>query len=251
MILDGSSSLALGVAAITAGAISATLGVAGGIFLMSVILLFFSHKIAIPLHGLAQAVSNVGRVITNWRNIDWRTTLPFSVAILPGAICGYLVLDVVRSEILQFLLRFFVVFLTLFPRIVLPKGGTFKPRSFLLISFLTNLIGMLVGPSGPLIAPFFIHQGFTKSVVIATKAFCQMLVQRIKSPLFAFDGSFSFLDFKKEIFILVLGVTLGTFIGNKIVDRLTVKTYHRVVKFALVILGARISILALLKILGL
>jgi uncharacterized protein len=249
-MLNTTSNLALGFAAITAGAISATLGVAGGIFLMSIILLFFPLKIAIPLHGLAQAVSNIGRVITKWRDIDWRTTLPYSVAIFPGAFCGYLVLDLVRPEVLEFLLGLFVVLLTLFPGFILPKAGKFQPKAFLLIGFMTSLFGMLVGPSGPLIAPFFIHQGFSKSVVIATKAFCQMLVQGIKAPLFMFDGSFSFLKFKKEILILVIGVTSGTFIGNRIVDRLSENAYHRIVKFALVILGGRISILALLKILN-
>ncbi|MDH3212584.1 MAG: hypothetical protein OEM05_08875, partial [Myxococcales bacterium] len=57
-------------AALATSVLSAIVGMAGGITLLSVMLLFLEPLVAIPLHGVIQLVSNATRTAIQRRHVD-------------------------------------------------------------------------------------------------------------------------------------------------------------------------------------
>jgi uncharacterized membrane protein YfcA len=96
---------------------------------------------------------------------------------------------------------------------------------------------MMVGGSGPMIAPFFLGLGLPKKKLIATKAMCQAVVQFLKIPAFmtlvgvSFEGQWDFL------LLLTAATWLGTWVGTRVIDRLHDQLYERILKATLTLLG--------------
>ena len=65
--------------------LSAVVGMAGGITLLSVMLLFFEPLVAIPIHGVVQLVSNSSRTFVQRKHIDWRILGYYSAMLIPIA----------------------------------------------------------------------------------------------------------------------------------------------------------------------
>ena len=69
----------------TTSAITSAIGVGGGMLLLVFLTNVLSANLVIPIHGATQLVSNVSRLLLDWRLVPWRRLmLPF----LPGALLG-------------------------------------------------------------------------------------------------------------------------------------------------------------------
>ncbi len=68
--------------------LSAVIGMAGGITLLSVMLLFFEPLIAIPIHGVVQLVSNSSRTFVQRKHVDWTILWRYSAMLVPMGFVG-------------------------------------------------------------------------------------------------------------------------------------------------------------------
>ncbi len=225
------------VVALVASTISATLGVAGGLVLLSALTFFFPLTVAIPLHGAAQVLSNVGRVVSHYRDTEWRIALRFIILVVPGALLGVQLIKHANPWMLEGALGVFILAL-----LYVPLPGTqqaFPLWVFTVLGFGSSFLGMLVGATGPLIAPFFFGQGLDKKRLIATKAFCQLVNQGTKVPVFALAADFDWFARGEVVTTLFVGVIAGTAVGNQLLDRLSQRGYERIVRIALTLLAGR------------
>ena len=69
----------LWLASFATASISAVLGMAGGILLLAVMLLFLEPAVAIPIHAIAQLASNSSRTLVHWRAIRRDLFLPYLI----------------------------------------------------------------------------------------------------------------------------------------------------------------------------
>ena len=105
----------LGLAALLTSMLSAIVGMAGGITLLAVMLLFLEPLVAIPLHGVIQLVSNGSR---SWiqrdhveRSIVWHYALP----LLPMGILGLAVAESLPPAATRAMIGVFVLLATWLP----------------------------------------------------------------------------------------------------------------------------------------
>ena len=68
--------------------LSAIVGMAGGIVLLSVMLLFLEPLIAIPLHAVVQLISNSSRTFVQRAHVDWSIVWRYGLPLLPTGIFG-------------------------------------------------------------------------------------------------------------------------------------------------------------------
>ncbi|MCZ6822564.1 MAG: TSUP family transporter, partial [Deltaproteobacteria bacterium] len=76
------------VAAFLASILSAVVGMAGGIVLLTVMLLYFEPLIAIPLHGVIQLASNGSRSFIQRAHVRWDLVWRYGILLLPMAYAG-------------------------------------------------------------------------------------------------------------------------------------------------------------------
>ena len=76
------------VVSFVASTLTATVGLGGGILLISVMPGLIPAAAIVPVHGAVQLASNSSRVLMGVRHIDWRVVWPFVGGSIVGAAAG-------------------------------------------------------------------------------------------------------------------------------------------------------------------
>lgn len=230
--------------ALATSILSAIVGMAGGIVLLSVMLLFFEPLVAIPLHGVVQLVSNASRTAIQRRHVDWGIVARYALPLLPMGFVGLAVLRALSPEVARGLIGAFVLLATWAPAWLLL--GTHpecidRGRRFFVLGTLAGAINVTIGAVGPLIAPFFLNLGLPRQGIIGTKAACQALGHVVKLAVFGVTG-FAFLQFAGPLALLAAAVVLGTWIGSRILGRVSETSFTWLYKGVLTLVALRLVV---------
>lgn len=218
--------------------ISALTGMGGGIILLSFMTLFLSLDVVIPIHGLVQFVSNSSRSYFLKDRIKWDYALPFFMGVPLGTVTSYYIVKSLTSPAVPLAIIVVLIFYSVFrpkklPPLIIPKWG------FFFLGYTVGVLSLLIGATGPLIAPFFLRPDFKKQEIVATKAVVQMAGHILKIPAFLALG-FPYLDYLWIIIGMAIFTVLGTKYGVSLLEKLNEKIFVYIFKAALLIAGIRI-----------
>ena len=232
------------VVAVLTSTLSAIIGMAGGITLLSVMLLFFEPLVAIPLHGVIQLVSNSSRSIAQRRHIDWGILWRFSVLLLPMGFLGLALARSLAPTVARALIGAFVLVATWRPAWLLAGANPERSdthRRFLALGAVVGVLNLTVGAAGPLIAPFFLRIGLTRQALVGTKAACQTVGHLVKIAIFGAAG-FAFANYAAELALLSLCVVAGTWIGSRMLESVSEVWFTRLYKAVLTLIAIRLVV---------
>ncbi len=166
-------------AAFVGATISGFLGMGGGIFLLTVLFLCgLDAAVVIPVHALVQLTSNSTRVVLFRQDVRGSAFLVFALCALPFPLLGLAIAGYLDAEVTRVLIGALVLF-----AIWKPKGwrvGWGERPAFATVCVTACSLGGVVGATGPLIAPFFLREGWRNAYVSAPKAACQACVHLCK-----------------------------------------------------------------------
>jgi len=224
--------------------LSAVVGMAGGITLLSVMLLFLEPLVAIPIHGVVQLVSNSSRTFVQRKHVDWTILWRYSVMLVPMGFVGIEIAQALPSTVTRALIGAFVLVATWKPGWLLI--GTHPERSdihrrFFLLGGVVGLINMTIGAAGPLIAPFFLRIGLTRQALIGTKAACQAAGHLVKIAIFGIAG-FVFADYAVLLAVLSVSVIAGTWIGSQVLESVNERWFKRLYQGVLTLVALRLLV---------
>ena len=231
-------------AGLLTAALSAVVGMAGGITLLSVMLLLFEPLVAIPIHGVVQLVSNSSRTFIQRKHVDWAILWRYSAMLVPMGFVGLEVAQSLPATVTRALIGAFVLIATWKPGWLLI--GTHPERAdthrrFFLLGTGAGVLNMTIGAVGPLIAPFFLRIGLTRQALIGTKAACQAVGHLAKITIFGIAG-FVFADYAIPLALLSLSVIAGTWIGSQLLERVSELWFKRLYRGVLTLIALRLVI---------
>jgi len=216
--------------------ISGCLGMGGGIFLLTVLFLSgLDPMTAIPVHALVQIISNGSRVALFRDRVKWPAFRVFALVALPFPVLGLAIAGKLDVDVTKVLIGALVLFATWRPKGT--KASMSETRAFTGAGILAGTLGVVIGATGPLIAPFFLRDGWGKEDIIGTKAACQVFVHAQKILAFGAIG-FSFADELLYVAPLAFAVIIGTWCGKKVLSHLSenrFRLFYRVLLSALAI----------------
>tara|TARA_Y100001954_G_scaffold239370_1_gene313423 strand:- start:1772 stop:2509 length:738 start_codon:yes stop_codon:yes gene_type:complete len=220
-------------------AISAVTGMGGGIILLSVMTLFYPLNIVIPLHGFIQFISNLYRSYLLRNHITWSLAVPFFMGAPLGTFLSYLIIKMMPSPLYPQLIITFIIFYSVFrpkslPSLNIPNWG------FFFLGVIVGLFSLIIGATGPIIAPFFLRSDLKKENLIATKAAVQTMGHVLKIPAFI-ALSFPFENYAWFIFFMTLFTILGTKWGIKILFKVNETLFIKIFKIGLFLTGVRMT----------
>ena len=227
----------LAVAAVGTSIISAVLGMAGGIVLLSIMTIFLPIHTLVPIHGIVQLVSNSSRCLSLRKHVDTKILFPFLTGLPFGVLCSYFLLKTSPDP------RIFLVAISVAIIFAVLRGKsrplTIPHKGFVLVGFASGFLSLLIGATGPFLAMFFLRKDLTKEQVIATKASTQLFTHLLKIPAFL-ALSFNYGAWAPEIVIMCVGVIIGTQLGVASLKKLNNKWFWILFRTALLFAACRL-----------
>jgi uncharacterized membrane protein YfcA len=206
-------------------ALSAVVGMGGGITLLAIMTALLPAAVVVPIHGVVQLTSNGTRTLLFLPHVHWRIFAYYIVPALFGVFVGarwYVggPLAWFRPAVGTFIL----VYLATMRR--RPRLRRLPLASFAPLGLFVGLFASLLGATGPLIAPFFLRDDLDKQQVIATKAAVQITTHLGKLPAFFLLG-FDYGAHAGTIVPLLAAAVLGTFFGKRFLSGLSNEVFRR------------------------
>jgi len=229
-------------AALATAGVSAVLGMAGGIMLLAVMLLFLEPAIAIPIHALVQLTSNSSRAVIHRKEVRRDLLYPFALLLLPAGWLTLPLVEIAPADTLRLAIGAFTIVATWKKEWLLlgfdPERVGERAR-FALVGGGAGALGPILGATGPFIAPFFLGIGLTRTELIGTKAACQAGTHVAKMILFGIAG-FGFLEYGALMAAMAVCVIAGTALGTRVLHRLDDARFTQLYKATLTLVALRL-----------
>jgi uncharacterized membrane protein YfcA len=222
--------------------LSAVLGLAGGIVLLSVMLLFLPPLVAIPLHGVVQLVSNASRAWIQRRHVRAGIAWRYAVFLLPMGFLGLAAARALSPEVVRAGIGVFVLVATWRPAWLLlgiHPERTHPTRRFFGLGAVVGFLNTTVGATGPLLAPFFLNLGLSRQAIVGSMAACQTFGHLAKLVVFGVVG-FAFREHVALLVLLSAAVMVGTTVGSRLLDRLDERRFGLAYKAVLTLIALRL-----------
>lgn len=225
------------IAAGATSAITASIGVGGGILLLAIMAVIMPATAIIPVHGMVQLGSNLNRVLMTLKHVDWRLLAAFAPGSLLGAWLASLFLVQLPTSTLQLTIAGFILFLCWGPKV--PSMGLGRVGTFVAAS-ITTFISMFAGATGPLVAAFVKQQhGGDRFRTVANFAACMSLQHLPKAAVFGAAG-FVFKDWLGLMLLMILSGALGTWMGLHLLRRISNQHFTLVFNWLLTLLAIQL-----------
>lgn len=216
--------------------VSASMGAGGGVMLLAIMAQVLPPSVIIPVHGLVQMGSNIGRGLLIWRHIDWRIVAILLPATLLGAWLGSLVLRTLPESAWNLAIALFILYLCWGPP--LPKQALGGAGIFV-AGAITSFVSLFIGSTGPLVAAFVKQIHGERFRTVATFAAAMTLQHAPKAIVFGATG-FILQDWLPFIVAMIAFGAIGTWLGLRLLQRLNDRRFGLLFNLVLTALALRL-----------
>ncbi len=199
--------------------ISGTFGMAGGMVLLGVILIYFPVTTGMVLFSVIQFAANGWRALLWWRYVLWSIFFPYVI----GAVVAFALLRAI-AFVPNKAMVYFLLGLLPFAIEALPKSArpNIEWRGMPFITgFLTTIVQFMAGVGGPFLDVFFQKSMLDRKTTLATKAVTQTFSHVLRALYF---GSFGAVHFIEEPWLYLVGIVVavaGTSLTPLVIERMT------------------------------
>ncbi|KQT42986.1 hypothetical protein ASG43_15715 [Aureimonas sp. Leaf454] len=214
-------------------ATTAAFGLGGGLAMLAVLGLYLPVALLIPVHGLVQLGSNVGRVLVQWRKVAWWAVWPFLGGSLIGAALGAQFVVALPEAVLQVSLGLFILVLTYVP---LPRAGRMGRAGFAGFGVFMTILSMFFGATGPVNAGVFAQTFDDRETMVGTMAATTAIQHALKGVAF-FSLGVVFSPYVPLTAAMIATGFAGTVLGTRVLKRLDETWFRRILKGVLTVLA--------------
>lgn len=228
------AAIALIGASVLGSFISASAGLGGGVLLLSVMAALMPPAALIPIHGVVQIGSNVGRVLMLRQHIRTDTLAAFAAGSLIGAVGGGFIAVQVPPELLRLGIGLFILY-----SVWGPPPPAIGGKAVLVSGVVSSFLTMFFGATGPFVAAVW-RQLYTERLsFVAVHAVSMTLQHGIKILVFGLLG-FAYAPYIPLIAAMMVAGLVGTWAGKRLLLRLTDRSFGLALKIILTLLAIRL-----------
>ena len=213
--------------------ITVAFGIGGGALLLAVMAVTMPPLALIPVHGVVQFGSNVGRATLLRRHTVWGVLPWFIVGTLIGVVIGGSIAVNIPPWVVQIGVGCFIIWA------VLARPPMWLSRWPVVTGVISSFLTMFFGATGVFVASYSKSLDLPRHPHVATHATLMTVQHLLKSVAFAFLG-FAFAPWVPFIVAMIGAGLLGTFVGSAVLTRTTDARFHRTLDIVLMLISARL-----------
>lgn len=219
-----------------AGTIGGTVGFGSGVLMLPVCVVAFGARDSVPLLTIASILGNLSRVYFSWRETNWRVVFAFALGGVPSSAIGALVFVRTESEVVARLLGIFLVCLVVLRRWMGHREWKIRLYHFTILGGVIGFLSGIVSTTGPIHAPFFLYFGLLKGAYLATEALSTTTMHVTKAIVYGKFAALNLVTLKNGL-LLGAGMSLGSYLGKRVMSRMSPKSFLLLVEVLLVVAG--------------
>jgi uncharacterized membrane protein YfcA len=211
----------IGAAVFSASFVSGVFGMAGGMIMLGVLLVFFDVSTGMVMFSLLATTGNAWRVMSWWRYINWPILFGYALGGLMALIVLRFVAFVPSKAMVYLALGLIPWIIELLPRHHHPNIEWRGMPTF--SGFMTTAIQLMAGNGGMFLDIFFQKSTLDRKTTVATKAICGTVgnVARMLffGTLHGVDEAFPLWAFGPAILLAIAGTMLAPLILERMTDQ--------------------------------
>ncbi len=222
-------------------AITAGLGIGGGMTVIVTLASLVPAAAVIPLHGVVQLGSNVGRAAIQRAHIDWPIVGYFIVGSMAGAAAGGNVVVQLPEDTLKAILGLFILYTIWGP---MQFGmARFGPVMLTVAGAISTFVTMFIGATGPFVISVFAPLLPDRRRLSGTHATCMIMQHSLKILVFGLLG-FSFSPWLPLLAAMIGAGFFGTLLGSRILHWAPEAVFRKALKVFLTVLAVNLLLSA-------
>ena len=222
-------------------AISAGLGIGGGITFLTVLASIAPAPAIIPIHGVVQLGSNVSRASVQRKYINWSITVYFVLGSIVGVVIGGSVALQLPDNILKLILALFILYAIWGPLKL--SLSNISPTVLTVAGLFSAFITMFIGATGPFVISILAPCISDRKSLFGTHAVCMVIQHSLKILVFGLLG-FSFGPWLPLLAIMIAAGYFGTLLGSHLTEWVSEDVFRKILRIILTILAINLLLSA-------
>lgn len=213
--------------------ITAAFGIGGGALMLAILASILPPAVLIPIHGVVQVGSNLGRALIMLRHVDWPVVPAFVGGSIIGVALGGSIAVSIPAQAVQVGVGLFIIW-----SVFSTPPAIFRKWSALTGAF-SSFLTMFFGATGPFIASYVKTLQLGREAHVATHATLMTIQHILKTIAFGFLG-FAFGPWLPFVVAMIVFGFAGTIMGRQILTKITDNRFFYILNGILLLLAARL-----------
>jgi hypothetical protein len=220
-------------------------GVAGfgaGVVLLPLIAWTLGIRATAPVLTVTMLLGNLSRIWWNRGEFDRDVAVRFLAGAIPATAAGAMLYAGVTGTSLRLIIGGFLVAAVPLRRLLQSRYLRVRLVHFPVIGLVFGFLSAIVVSIGPVLTPFYLAYGLRRSAFIATEAVCALAMHLTRGAVFS---RYALLGRDTLTVGLVLGSIMfaGSWMGRRLLDRMSDRVFLAVVEALLVAMGLQFLLL--------
>jgi uncharacterized membrane protein YfcA len=229
---------------LVAGTISGVVGTGSSIMLVPVLVLSFGPQQAVPIMAIAAVMANLARILSWWREIDWRACTAYAVTAAPAAVLGAGTLLILPARLIDGALGAFFIAMIPLRRWLTARQLTARLWHLAAFGAVIGYLTGVVASTGPISVPLFLAYGLVRGGFLATEAAGSLAVYLAKAATFRQLGALPFEVIARGL-VVGASVMAGSFVAKRFVLHLDPDRFRLLMDGLMLISGSALIWVAL------
>ncbi|GAA0786119.1 sulfite exporter TauE/SafE family protein [Roseibium denhamense] len=236
--LHWGAALLLIIASFGTSAMTAAVGLGGGVTLIAIMAAVMPAAALVPVHGVIQLGSNAGRALVQLKHIDWLIALWFALGAAAGAGLGGAIAVELPDEILKTGIGIFILWIVWGRP---PKFQKARKRAMAGAGFASTFLSMFFGAAGPVGGAVLSTLGLTRHQFVANQAVTALIMHVFKIVVFGLLG-FAFAPWAELIVLMIASGFLGTLVGSSLLGKMNEAAFKTGFKWVMTVLALNLLV---------
>jgi len=228
-----------------------------GTILMPAFAFFFPLPVAVAATAVVHLANNVFKIVLVGRNADWGVVLRFALAAAAAAVLGAWLLSRLSDvaaitsyaigesqhdvTLIKIIIGVLIIVFALFDLLPALQKLSFDRKYLPLGGLLSGFFGGLSGNQGALRSAFLIKARLDARKFVGTNAVCGFIVDVARLAVYSaafYTANFALVgDIKLLVLVAIAFAFLGSFVGSRLVKKVTLRALQQIVGVMLLVVG--------------